>query len=130
MYNKHTLQVVDPSDVKDAAKLFSVPDFVGDACKAIVSRVRGAMVYTRFICVCKQAYGCLYVCMHVFLYSSLLYVCLCLLLCFIQYVYLSVYYVTVSVCVYVCLCLCIYVSICNIIKPGARRPAASERLVS
>ena len=59
---------MDPSDAKDAAKLFSVPDFVGDACKAIASRVRGAMVYTRYTCVCKQAYGCLYisVCMFVF----------------------------------------------------------------
>jgi len=28
---------------KDADKIFSVPDFVGDACKAIASRVRGAV---------------------------------------------------------------------------------------
>ena len=39
---------VDPSDVKDAAKLFSVPDFVGDACKAITSRVRGAVAGVQF----------------------------------------------------------------------------------
>ena len=35
--------MVDTSDVKDAAKLFSVPDFVGDACKTIASQVRGAV---------------------------------------------------------------------------------------
>jgi len=33
---------VDPT-VKDADKIFSVPDFVGDACKAVASRVRGAV---------------------------------------------------------------------------------------
>jgi len=31
------------STSKDADKIFSVPDFVGDACKAIASRVRGAV---------------------------------------------------------------------------------------
>ena len=41
-------EVVDHSDVKDAAKLFSVPDFVGDACKAIASRVRGAVAGVQF----------------------------------------------------------------------------------
>ena len=41
-------EVVDTSDVKDAAKLFSVPDFVGDACKAIASRVRGAVAGVQF----------------------------------------------------------------------------------
>ena len=40
-------------DVKDkseneAAKLFSVPDFVGDACKAIASRIRGAVAGVQF----------------------------------------------------------------------------------
>ena len=30
-------------DPQETAKLFSVPDFVGDACKAIASRVRGAV---------------------------------------------------------------------------------------
>ena len=39
---------MDPSDAKDAAKLFSVPDFVGDACKAIASRVRGAVAGVQF----------------------------------------------------------------------------------
>jgi len=33
---------------KDAAKLFSVPDFVGDACKAIASRIRGAVAGVKF----------------------------------------------------------------------------------
>lgn len=32
----------------DAAALFSVPDFVGDACKAIASRVRGAVASVQF----------------------------------------------------------------------------------
>jgi major vault protein len=32
----------------DAAKIFQVPDFVGDACKAIASRVRGAVAGTPF----------------------------------------------------------------------------------
>ena len=30
------------------AKLFSVPDFTGDACKAIASRVRGAVAQVQF----------------------------------------------------------------------------------
>ena len=37
----------DKSEVA-AAKLFSVPDFVGDACKAIASRVRGAVAQVQF----------------------------------------------------------------------------------
>jgi len=32
----------------EAAKLFSVPDFVGDMCKAIASRVRGAVASVSF----------------------------------------------------------------------------------
>ncbi|CAH8828588.1 unnamed protein product [Trichobilharzia szidati] len=32
----------------DAAKLFSVPDFVGDACKAIASRIRGTVASVQF----------------------------------------------------------------------------------
>jgi len=32
----------------DAAKLFSVPDFVGDACKAIASRIRGSVASVPF----------------------------------------------------------------------------------
>ena len=50
---------MDPSDAKDAAKLFSVPDFVGDACKEIVSHVRGAVAGVQFddfyrvsVCMC------------------------------------------------------------------------------
>jgi len=35
-------------DQAQAAKLFSVPDFVGDACKAIASRVRGAVASVKF----------------------------------------------------------------------------------
>jgi major vault protein len=33
---------------KDGAKLFQVPDFVGDACKAIAARVRGAVAAVSF----------------------------------------------------------------------------------
>ncbi|PVD32862.1 hypothetical protein C0Q70_08309 [Pomacea canaliculata] len=33
---------------EDAAKLFSVPDFTGDACKAIASRIRGAVAQVQF----------------------------------------------------------------------------------
>lgn len=33
---------------KDGAKLFSVPDFIGDACKAIASRIRGAVASVKF----------------------------------------------------------------------------------
>jgi major vault protein len=46
-YNWH-FQVADITDEKEAAKLFSVPDFVGDAAKAIASRIRGAVAGTQF----------------------------------------------------------------------------------
>ncbi len=39
---------VNTSDEKEASKLFNVPDFVGDACKAIASRVRGAVASVAF----------------------------------------------------------------------------------
>lgn len=32
----------------DSYKIFAVPDFVGDACKAIASRVRGAVAGVQF----------------------------------------------------------------------------------
>jgi major vault protein len=35
-------------DRKHPSKIFAVPDFVGDACKAIASRVRGAVARTTF----------------------------------------------------------------------------------
>jgi major vault protein len=35
-------------DEKEPSKIFSVPDFVGDACKAIASRVRGAVALHTF----------------------------------------------------------------------------------
>ena len=38
----------DPKTEQDAAKLFSVPDFVGDACKAIASRIRGNVAASQF----------------------------------------------------------------------------------
>ncbi|CAF3898323.1 unnamed protein product [Rotaria magnacalcarata] len=45
-YNWHF--EVNKDDEKDAGKLFSVPDFVGDAAKAIASRIRGAVAGTKF----------------------------------------------------------------------------------
>jgi major vault protein len=39
---------VDKTSAADAAKVFQVPDFVGDACKAIASRVRGAVAGSTF----------------------------------------------------------------------------------
>jgi len=33
---------------EDGAKLFSVPDFIGDSCKAIASRIRGAVASVKF----------------------------------------------------------------------------------
>ncbi|CAF2227630.1 unnamed protein product [Rotaria magnacalcarata] len=46
-YNWH-FEISDIEDDKEASKLFSVPDFVGDAAKAIASRVRGAVAGTQF----------------------------------------------------------------------------------
>jgi len=40
--------VKNRDDVTEAAMLFSVPDFVGDACKAIASRVRGSVASVQF----------------------------------------------------------------------------------
>lgn len=39
---------VNKEDAEAAARLFQVPDFVGDACKAIASRVRGTVAGVRF----------------------------------------------------------------------------------
>ncbi|XP_048187996.1 major vault protein [Perognathus longimembris pacificus] len=46
-YNWH-FEVSDRNDPRETTKLFSVPDFVGDACKAIASRVRGAVASVSF----------------------------------------------------------------------------------
>lgn len=46
-YNWH-FKVVDAGNQEEAAKLFSVPDFVGDLCKAVASRVRGAVASVQF----------------------------------------------------------------------------------
>ncbi|XP_069381589.1 major vault protein isoform X3 [Paralichthys olivaceus] len=46
-YNWH-FDIKFPANAADAAALFSVPDFVGDACKAIASRVRGAVASVQF----------------------------------------------------------------------------------
>jgi len=45
-YNWHF--EVDKTSVDTAAKIFQVPDFVGDSCKAIASRVRGAVAAVSF----------------------------------------------------------------------------------
>jgi len=39
---------VDPNDIEESKKLFTVKDFVGDACKSIASRVRGAVSAVTF----------------------------------------------------------------------------------
>ncbi|XP_015912405.1 major vault protein isoform X2 [Parasteatoda tepidariorum] len=39
---------VNDKSAEKAAKLFSVPDFIGDLCKAIASRIRGAVAGTNF----------------------------------------------------------------------------------
>lgn len=41
-------ELSDRRDPQEAAKIFSVPDFVGDACKAIASQVRGAVASVTF----------------------------------------------------------------------------------
>lgn len=46
-YNWH-FDLKQPADAAQAAALFSVPDFVGDACKAIASRIRGAVASVQF----------------------------------------------------------------------------------
>ncbi|XP_028908172.1 major vault protein [Ornithorhynchus anatinus] len=46
-YNWH-FEVKDQTNPQEAARLFSVPDFVGDACKAIASRVRGTVASVTF----------------------------------------------------------------------------------
>jgi major vault protein len=46
-YNWH-FEVPNKADQDEAVKLFQVPDFVGDACKAIASRVRGAVAQESF----------------------------------------------------------------------------------
>uniref|UniRef100_A0A671WI92 Major vault protein n=1 Tax=Sparus aurata TaxID=8175 RepID=A0A671WI92_SPAAU len=46
-YNWH-FDLKTPANSAEAAALFSVPDFVGDACKAIASRVRGAVASVQF----------------------------------------------------------------------------------
>ncbi|XP_067237840.1 major vault protein isoform X2 [Chanodichthys erythropterus] len=46
-YNWH-FDIKQPADAAQAAALFSVPDFVGDACKAIASRIRGAVASVQF----------------------------------------------------------------------------------
>ncbi|KAK2176645.1 hypothetical protein NP493_650g01129 [Ridgeia piscesae] len=47
-YNWHFDTVGIGKSNEAAAQLFSVPDFVGDACKAIASRVRGAVASVQF----------------------------------------------------------------------------------
>ena len=48
LYHYRHFVVKDKTDEKEAEKLFSVPDFIGDACKAIASRVRGAVAQVQF----------------------------------------------------------------------------------
>jgi len=41
-------EVKNRDDAAESAMLFSVPDFVGDACKAIASRIRGSVASVQF----------------------------------------------------------------------------------
>ena len=41
-------EVKDKNDEKEASKIFSVPDFIGDSCKACASRIRGAVAGVQF----------------------------------------------------------------------------------
>lgn len=46
-YNWH-FEVADKKDTTASASLFAVPDFVGDSCKALASRIRGAVASVPF----------------------------------------------------------------------------------
>ncbi|XP_064170173.1 major vault protein isoform X1 [Anguilla rostrata] len=46
-YNWH-FDITPQADATQAATLFAVPDFVGDACKAIASKIRGAVASVQF----------------------------------------------------------------------------------
>merc|ERR1719282_175983 len=46
-YNWH-FEVKDPSNIQDASKIFNVADFVGDLCKAMASKIRGAVSAVTF----------------------------------------------------------------------------------
>lgn len=46
-YNWH-FEVKDPSNIQEASKIFNVADFVGDLCKAMASKIRGAVSQVTF----------------------------------------------------------------------------------
>ena len=48
LFSCRHFEVKDKDNSKESAKIFSVPDFVGDACKAIASRVRGTVAGVQF----------------------------------------------------------------------------------
>merc|ERR1712137_675837 len=58
-YNWHFDVDKTGADEESAVKIFSVPDFVGDACKSIASRVRGAVASTSFDDFHKQSADCI-----------------------------------------------------------------------
>merc|ERR1712137_1413294 len=58
-YNWHFDVDKTGADEEAAVKIFSVPDFVGDACKSIASRVRGAVASTSFDDFHKQSADCI-----------------------------------------------------------------------
>ena len=41
-------RLTDRNDNKEASKLFSVPDFIGDFCKAVAAKIRGAVAAISF----------------------------------------------------------------------------------
>eukprot|EP00339_Tiarina_fusa_P008907 CAMPEP_0117046340 /NCGR_PEP_ID=MMETSP0472-20121206/32044_1 /TAXON_ID=693140 ORGANISM="Tiarina fusus, Strain LIS" /NCGR_SAMPLE_ID=MMETSP0472 /ASSEMBLY_ACC=CAM_ASM_000603 /LENGTH=788 /DNA_ID=CAMNT_0004758659 /DNA_START=210 /DNA_END=2576 /DNA_ORIENTATION=- len=58
-YNWHFDVDKSGADEEASVKIFSVPDFVGDACKSIASRVRGAVASTSFDDFHKQSAECI-----------------------------------------------------------------------
>ncbi|UJR37119.1 hypothetical protein I4U23_029823, partial [Adineta vaga] len=46
-YNWH-FEIKDYSDEREIAKVFSVPDFIGDFCKAVAAKIRGAVASISF----------------------------------------------------------------------------------
>ena len=81
MYPRHFDTRKSINDAKEASKLFSVPDFVGDACKAIASRVRGAVAQCKFDdfhkASCMPVGVCEFVCVECACVCTCGWVCMC-----------------------------------------------------
>ena len=62
---------MNKEDDKESSKIFAVPDFVGDACKAIASRIRGAVAGVQFDDFHKVTYSDLLLDMDMIFLSSI-----------------------------------------------------------